>query len=89
MRASCLKIAALLGVVLIGFGCRHTPPNLKPADTKEALNSPPNERRFNVPDYPKQAFADRDAIKKIDDGPIQPVRGPGMAGGSGGMGGFH
>jgi hypothetical protein len=87
VRATCVKIAAFFGVMLLGLGCRHTPPNLKPPDTKEALNAPPNERRYDVPNYPKEAFLDRDAIKKIDDGPIQPVRGPGMPGGMGG--GFH
>jgi hypothetical protein len=84
VRATCRKIA-VFSLMLLGLGCRTPKPNLKPATTAEALNAPPAERRFNVPNYPKEAFLDRNTIKKIDDDPITPVRGPGMQG----MGGAH
>jgi len=54
--------ALLLTAVL---GCRSTKPNLKPLDSAEALNTPPNENRFDSPRYPKQALQKDDPFKKI------------------------
>jgi hypothetical protein len=80
MGAAWAKIAGT-GLVLLAFGCRTPQPNLKPPATPEALNTPPQERRFNASDYPKEAFNDRNPLRKLDvDQPVVPVRGPGMPG---------
>jgi hypothetical protein len=67
------------GLMMAVLGCRTPKPDLKPASTVEALNSPPAEKRFDSPAYPKEAFNNRDAIRKLnqDQGDVLPVRGPG------------
>jgi hypothetical protein len=74
-------------VLLLTFiGCRKSMPPVKPAKEPEVLNAPPMESRFSVPNYPKQAFADRDTnlLKKLDDGNVSPARGMGLMPGGGG-----
>jgi hypothetical protein len=90
MRARWVKIAGM-GVMLLAFGCRTPKPDLKPATTAEALNTPPAERRFDTPAYPKEAFNNRDPLKKLNpDQDITPVRGPGgMPGTPGSIGAYH
>ncbi len=60
----CGLSALLLGLV---FGCRTTPPNVKPVDQSEVLNSPPQEARFNQPGMPKEAFNRDDPTKRWKD----------------------
>ena len=85
MRATWVKIAGM-GMMLLAFGCRTSKPDLKPPTTAEALNAPPAERRFDTASYPKEAFNNRDPIRKINpDQDIMPVRGPGIAGSPTGM----
>jgi hypothetical protein len=68
--------------MVLALGCRTPKPELKPPTTAEALSTPPTERRYDTPAYPKEAFNNRDPIKKLNpDQDITPVRGPGtMAG---------
>jgi hypothetical protein len=56
--------ALLLALV---FGCRTTPPNVKPADQPEVLNRPPQEARFDQPGLPKAAFNQTDPAKRWRD----------------------
>ena len=65
MRAAwiCNAAAGLMLCVLVG--CRTQPPNLKPPDGREELTPPPAEARFNYPSYPKEAFNNRDPLKKL------------------------
>jgi hypothetical protein len=80
MRATWAKIAGM-GIMLAVLGCRTAKPDLKPPVTVEALNTPPAERRFDTPTYPREAFNNRDPLKKLNpDEEIVPVRGPGMPG---------
>jgi hypothetical protein len=66
--------AAGMGIILVAIGCRTPKPELKPATTAEALNAPPAEKRFDTPAYPKEAFNNRDAIRKLNqDQEIVPV----------------
>lgn len=58
-----LGIAALL--LTATLGCRTGKPELKPIDSPEALNMPPNENRFDSPRYPKQALQKDDPFKKL------------------------
>ncbi len=74
MRGTFAKVLGM-GILLLAFGCRTPRPNLKPPTQAEVLSTPPAERRFNSSDYPKEAFVDRNAIKKIDDEPITPTMG--------------
>jgi hypothetical protein len=77
MRATWINVA-VLGIVMLAFGCRTPKPELKPATSAEALSTPPAEKRYDTPTYPKEAFNNRDAIKKLNpDQDITPVRGPG------------
>ncbi len=80
MRVKLLTIGGM-GVLLLALGCRTPKPNLKPDKMPEVANAPPSESRFDSPTYPKQAFADRDPLKKLyPDQDVMPVRGP-MQGG--------
>jgi hypothetical protein len=81
MRATWAKVAGM-GIVLLAFGCRTPKPELKPAPVAEALNTPPAEKRYDTPVYPKEAFNNnRDPIRKLNsDEDIQQIRGPGMTG---------
>jgi hypothetical protein len=77
-----------MGIMLLALGCRTPKPNLKPPTAEEALNTPPSEKRFDTPVYPKAAFDNRDNTKKLNsDQDIVPMRGPGMSGMGGG--GLH
>jgi hypothetical protein len=81
MRTTWVKIVGM-GVMLLAFGCRTPKPELKPPTTAEALNTPPSERRFDTSAYPKEAFGNRDALKKLEaDQAIMPVKGSMGAGG--------
>ena len=64
MRATWVKIAGMVMMLLLAFGCRTPKPDLKPPTTAEVLNTPPSEKRFDSSDYPKEAFNNRDAIRK-------------------------
>ena len=80
MRGTWAKMATM-GLMLLALGCRTPQPNLKPPIAPEALNTPPTENRYNTSTYPKEAFNNRDPLKKFNtDQEITPVRGPGMAG---------
>jgi hypothetical protein len=80
MAATWVKITGI-GILLVALGCRHQQPNLKPPPSQEALNTPPQEKRFNTSDYPKEAFIDRDPLKKlVDDTQLVPTQGKSMAG---------
>ena len=61
------------------FGCKSSQPNLKPEIPKyENLNTPPQEGRFNSPQYPKQALADDNSRKTMFDqekSSVVPTRG--------------
>jgi hypothetical protein len=83
MGATWVKIAGI-GVIVLAFGCRTPQPNLKPPKTAEVLSTPPSEKRFDTPVYPKEAFVDRDAIKKMDDTEFKPTAG-GVPGAPSGM----
>ncbi len=75
MRTTRAKIIGTVMMLVIAFGCRTPKPDLKPGTTAEALNTPPSERRFDTSDYPKEAFNNRDAIKKLDmDQGIMPAK---------------
>ena len=78
MRNTWMTLVTLCLMLLLTPGCRTPKPVLKPATSAEALNMPPDEKRFNVSTYPKEAFNNRDQIRKLDDqaNPITPVRGP-------------
>ena len=84
--AKCGVLALMLGVVV---GCRTAHPNLKPIETPETLNTPPQEARFNNPGMPKEAF-NRDESKRWRDlnvdNAVMPARGGSFGGPSGGMG---
>ena len=54
MRAKLVKIVGM-GIVLLAFGCRTPKPDLKPPPVAEALNTPPAEKRYDTPTYPKEA----------------------------------
>jgi hypothetical protein len=74
---TCAALALLLGTVV---GCRTPQPNLKPVETPEVLNPPPQEARFNSPSMPKQAFQRDDASKRwrdtmLPDNAVMPARG--------------
>jgi hypothetical protein len=75
MRATWTKITGTVMLLVLAFGCRTPKPDLKPATTAEAFNTPPAERRFDSSDYPKEAFNNRDAIKKLEmDQAIMPAK---------------
>jgi hypothetical protein len=75
MPATWVKIAGTLILLVLAFGCRTPKPDLKPPMTAEALNTPPSEKRFDSSDYPKEAFNNRDAIRKLDmDQAIMPAK---------------
>ncbi len=52
---------ALLGMLsALVASCRHLPPDTKPAKEREALVKPPaNDRRYDAPVYPKEAFNEK------------------------------
>lgn len=77
MRGMWVKVSGL-AVMVLALGCRTQVPNLKPPPAQEAFNAPPSEKRFNTSDYPKEAFNNRDPLRKVNpDQDIVPVRGPG------------
>jgi hypothetical protein len=72
-------LASGLGLLLLALGCQSSRPNLKPPDSPQVLNVPPAEGRYNVSSYPKEAFDNRDPLKKLNGNQdIVPVRGPSM-----------
>ncbi|MCI0680750.1 MAG: hypothetical protein L0Y71_01485 [Gemmataceae bacterium] len=82
----CGVAALLLGTIL---GCRTPAPDLKPVETPEVLNKPPQEARFSNPAYPKEAFHRDDPAKRwkdmlLNDTAVMPARGS-FGGPSGGM----
>lgn len=57
---SICAIVALLGMLSALAGCRHVPPELKPAKEREVLvKPPPNDNRYDYPIYPKEAFNEK------------------------------
>ena len=54
-------LGLLLGIIV---GCRTPQPNVKPVETPETLNVPPQESRFNSPGLPKEAFNRDDGSKR-------------------------
>jgi len=83
MHATWVKIAGM-GLLLLAFGCRTPKPNLKPPVTADVISTPPSEKRFDTPVYPKEAFNNRDELKKLNDQQdIMPVRGAGTMPGGG------
>ena len=80
MRAKILKVGGM-GILLLALGCRTPKPNLKPDPTPEVANAPPAEGRYDSPTYPKAAFENRDALRKLNnDQDVLPVRGPSTTG---------
>ena len=61
------KFGSLALMVGLLVGCRTPPPNVKPVDTPEVLNKPPQEARFDSPGMPKQAFDREDPMKRWRD----------------------
>jgi hypothetical protein len=72
-----------LGILVIVFlaSCRTPPPDLKPKNVPEVCSDPPDDRRYNSPYIPKEAFKDMKDPMTRD--PL--VNGPGGPGGPGGM----
>ena len=60
----CGILALMLGIIV---GCRTPQPDLKPVETPETLNKPPQEARYNSPGMPKEAFNRDDPKKRWDD----------------------
>ena len=74
MWATWIRLAGLCTIMSAAIGCRTPKPELKPATTAEALSTPPAERRYDTSAYPKEAFNNRDAIRKLNqDQEIVPV----------------
>ncbi|GEM_PF-5023734 len=82
----CGFLALLLGIIV---GCRTTQPNLKPVETPETLNKPPQEARFNSPGMPKEAFDREDPSKRwrdsLNDNAVMPASRGSFGGPGGGM----
>ncbi|MCI0641966.1 MAG: hypothetical protein L0Y72_27470 [Gemmataceae bacterium] len=86
MRKTCIPIVGL-AMLLAVMGCRTPQPELKPVETAEIFTVPPAEPRYNASTYPKEAFNNRDPLKKLNLNPesaVMPARGPGMMPGPGG-----
>jgi hypothetical protein len=78
-------------ILLIGFsGCKTPPPQLKPASTAEELAvAPPNDRRYDFPNYPKEALAvNTSNNQRGNNNGSGPGAGGMMGSGMGGMGGM-
>jgi hypothetical protein len=74
---TCGVLALLLGTIV---GCRTPQPNLKPVETPEVLNKPPQEARFSSPTMPKEAFQRDDPAKRyrdslLNENAVMPARG--------------
>lgn len=82
----CGVLGLLLGIVV---GCRTPQPNLKPVETPETLNTPPQEARFNSPGMPKEAFNRDDTSKRwrdlTSDNAVMPAGRSSFGGPSSGM----
>ncbi|MCI0380930.1 MAG: hypothetical protein L0215_25380 [Gemmataceae bacterium] len=84
MRKTWVPIVGL-AMLLAVWGCRTPQPDLKPAETVEQFIVPPAEPRYNASAYPKEAFNNRDPLKKLNpESAVMPARGPGMMPGPGG-----
>ena len=78
-----------LGVLAVLLAsCKTPPPEVKPRDMPEVCSDPPDDRRYNTPYYPKEAFKDmKDPMVKNSTTPMpgQGGMGPGSMS-AGGMG---
>lgn len=60
-----LSAIVMLSVLLVALGCQSSRPELRPPKEPEQLTAPPAEQRFNLPTYPKEAFNNREPLKKL------------------------